>query len=286
MAKAGRQLCRLFSPTHWSRVSDSRTLKAVLSWLVITFKDEGSTISLDNLFQCLANLKQFFLMFKWFSCTLIHTHCLSSFHCLLPGVLWLHFLYFNTSRNQTITSAWAFSHLLLTESFRLSPDVTGSNPPTTFMALHRTHSILSISPLYPRTQNWIENSSGAQQTGRGQKDHIGSSCSQHCLKQPREPGAAPATSTCCCLMATRMPGPFSTKLLSRHSGRAWTRSWGYCSPAADLALPSAHEHPVSPFLQPLKLSGNGSMTLWGVQHLPVLQHLPTCSESSLPCPGH
>lgn len=64
MAKAGRQLCRLFSPTHWSRVSDSRTLKAVLSWLVITFKDEGSTISLDNLFQCLANLKQFFLMFK------------------------------------------------------------------------------------------------------------------------------------------------------------------------------------------------------------------------------
>lgn len=150
MAKAGRQLCRLFSPTHWSRVSDSRTLKAVLSWLVITFKDEGSTISLDNLFQCLANLKQFFLMFKWFSCTLIHTHCLSSFHCLLPGVLWLHFLYFNTSRNQTITSAWAFSHLLLTES--LSDSLQMSQAPIPQPPSWPCTGLTPFSPSLPCTR--------------------------------------------------------------------------------------------------------------------------------------
>lgn len=74
-----------------------------------------------------------------------------------------------------------------------------------------------------------------------------------CLKQPREPGAAPATSTRCCLtlcfVSTRIPGPFSTKLLSRHSATACTRAWHYSSPAAGLGIPlcsSASCQPISP----------------------------------------
>lgn len=128
-------------------------LKAVFSWLLITFKDEGSTIvwsTLDNLFQCLANLKTFFLMFKLFSCISTHTHCLSSFHCLLPGGPWLHFLYSNTSRNQTlnkISLSLLFSRLNCPVSFRLSTGLTGSNPSTTYTAIHRINSTLSSSLL-------------------------------------------------------------------------------------------------------------------------------------------
>lgn len=95
MAEVETDLWRSPSPTRLLKAGSTRTGCPVSSQIVSMLKDEDSTISLGNMFQCLIliTIKKIFFMFKSNSFISVRTDCLFSCHWAPMRRVWLLVLY-------------------------------------------------------------------------------------------------------------------------------------------------------------------------------------------------